>query len=64
MRSCPHCGASLHEEASFCPYCTQAINTREEIHPPRHMPRRALYSALLVFRPCLKNRYCTNDKEV
>ena len=49
MRSCPHCGASLHEEASFCPYCSQAVNERKEGSPPRHMPRRALYSALLVF---------------
>ena len=49
MKSCPRCGASLHEEASFCPYCTQAVYTRKEIYPPRHMPRRALYSALIVF---------------
>ena len=45
MKSCPHCGASLQEEASFCPYCAQAVNERKEIQPPRHMPGRALYSA-------------------
>ena len=49
MKSCPHCGASLHEQASFCPYCTQTVNVRKEVYPPRHMPRRALYSALIVF---------------
>lgn len=49
MKPCPHCGASLHEEASFCPYCARAVNERKAIHPPRHMPRRALYSALIVF---------------
>lgn len=48
MKSCPHCGASLQEEASFCPYCAQAVNERKEIQPPRHMPGRALYSALIV----------------
>lgn len=49
MKPCPHCGASLHEEASFCPYCARTVNEREEVRPPRHMPRRALYSALIVF---------------
>lgn len=48
MKTCPHCGASLHEEASFCPYCTQAANERKEVHPPKHMSRRALYSAFIV----------------
>ncbi len=48
MKPCPHCGASLHEEASFCPYCARTVNERKAIHPPRHMPRRALYSALIL----------------
>lgn len=48
MKSCPHCGASLHEEASFCPYCARAVNERKEVQPPRHMPGRALYSTLIV----------------
>lgn len=48
MKSCPHCGASLQEEASFCPYCAQTVNERKEAEPPRHMPGRALYSALAV----------------
>lgn len=48
MKPCPHCGASLHEEASFCPYCARTVNERKEAQPPRHMPGRALYSALIV----------------
>lgn len=49
MKPCPHCGASLHKEASFCPYCARTVNERKEVQPPRHMPWRALYSALIVF---------------
>lgn len=45
---CPHCGASLHPAASFCPYCAQSVQPHKEIFSPRHMPRRALYSALLI----------------
>ena len=48
MKPCPHCGTPIHEEASFCPYCAQAVNPRSEVSIPRHMPRRALYSALLI----------------
>lgn len=47
-KTCPHCGADLPREASFCPHCAQAVNARKEVSPPRHMPRRALYSAGLV----------------
>lgn len=46
--TCPYCGASLHEGASFCPYCTHSVNRRTEVFPPRHMPRRAIYIALLI----------------
>ncbi|MCI9549153.1 MAG: zinc ribbon domain-containing protein [Oscillospiraceae bacterium] len=48
MKPCAHCGASLHEEASFCPYCARTVNERKAIQPARHMPRRALYSALII----------------
>ena len=47
-KSCPHCGAQLPVGASFCPHCAQSIQERKEVSPPRHMPRRALYSALMV----------------
>ncbi len=35
MRSCPHCGASLPEEASFCPYCATDIHPRTVLEAPR-----------------------------
>ncbi len=47
-KNCPHCGSRLPAEASFCPFCTQSVKERKEISPPRHMPRRALTSALLI----------------
>lgn len=47
-KTCPHCGKPLNENSSFCPFCAEPINVRKEIHLPRHMPRRALYSALAV----------------
>ena len=47
-KNCPYCGAALPEEASFCLHCAKVINERMTPVPPRHMPRRALYSALLI----------------
>lgn len=44
-KNCPHCGASLQEEASFCPYCAKSINHRKQPHPPRYISGRALRSA-------------------
>ena len=52
-KSCPHCGAQLPEGASFCPHCAQDISQRKEVSPPRHMPRWALYSALMVLAALL-----------
>ena len=56
IRSCPHCGAQLPEVASFCPHCAQDISQRKEVSPPRHMPRWALYSALMVLAALLLAR--------
>ena len=55
-KSCPHCGAQLPVGASFCPHCAQDINQRKEVSPPRHMPRWALYSALMVLAALLLAR--------
>ena len=52
-KSCPHCGAQLPAGASFCPHCAQDINQRKKISPPRHVPRRVLYSALMVLAALL-----------
>ena len=45
---CPHCGAPLPGEASFCPHCARSVKERKDVSPPRHMTRRALYSALII----------------
>ena len=48
MNTCPHCGVSLPEGASFCHNCAQAVNARKELRLPWHISRRALYSTLIV----------------
>lgn len=47
-KNCPHCGARLPSEASFCPSCAQSVNERQKIYPPRRLPGWALRRALLV----------------
>ena len=48
QKNCPHCGAQLPEAASFCPHCAQSVNQRQELRPPKRLPRRVLRGALLV----------------
>ena len=47
-KPCPHCGASLPAEASFCPCCARSVNHRQEIAPPAPGRRKALRRALCV----------------
>lgn len=47
-KNCPHCGARLPSEASFCPFCARSVNDRREVHPPRYIPGRTLRCALLA----------------
>ena len=47
-RICPHCGARLPEEVSFCPHCARSVNRRRVVSPPSHRGRRALRRALPV----------------
>ena len=42
MKNCPFCGASLPEEASFCPFCEKSVNSRTEAKPPHHYIFRKL----------------------
>ena len=51
-KNCPHCGAELPEEASFCPHCAQSINARVEPRPPKPFPRRVLYAAVAAVVVC------------
>lgn len=39
---CPHCGAVLPEESSFCPHCAQSLRTREAAPVPAHLWRKGL----------------------
>ena len=39
-KKCPRCGAAIHAEASFCPYCAMPVNSRKQLMPARHMSRR------------------------
>ena len=48
QKNCPHCGVQLPEAASFCPHCARSVNQRQELRPPRRLPRRVLRGALLV----------------
>lgn len=52
-KKCPHCGAELPEEASFCPHCAKSVNSREESRPPRRIPVKVLYACLLLFAAAL-----------
>lgn len=47
-KNCPHCGAQLRSESSFCPFCARNVKERREVHPPRYIPGRTLRSALLI----------------
>lgn len=46
--SCPNCAAVLHERASFCPYCAQSINPREEPKRPYPMLGKVLCIAAIL----------------
>lgn len=48
MKICPHCGAQLPEEASFCPRCAKSVNVRTAPKPPRPFPRKLLCRAIAV----------------
>lgn len=41
-KACPFCGASLPEEASFCPCCARSIRPRRTVKVPTHLRRKAL----------------------
>lgn len=47
-KTCPHCGAALPAEASFCPYCAKSVNRRSKPKYPLHIPVKFLRAALLL----------------
>ena len=52
MKKCKYCGAELHDQSSFCPYCFRSINERLTLRVPRRLRIRYLkigvVSALLI----------------
>lgn len=64
-KSCPHCGAQLRSEASFCPHCARSVNDRREVHPPKRLPGQALRAVLLgliVLAAALTAWLCTRPR--
>ncbi len=47
-RICPHCGAELPENASFCPYCAHSLNVRVECKPPKAIWGRVLHIGIMM----------------
>lgn len=45
---CPHCGAALPEDASFCPHCAQSVRERENAKAPAHLWRKGLKWVLIL----------------
>ena len=50
-KTCPHCGAVLPAEASFCPVCSRGLTQRQTFTPPRyrsHQQRQRVRLAVLL----------------
>ncbi|MGN1248692.1 MAG: zinc-ribbon domain-containing protein [Candidatus Spyradocola sp.] len=47
-KNCIHCGASLPDEAAFCPHCAQSQQQKKTVRPPRLWRKKALIAALCV----------------
>ena len=45
---CPHCGADLPEEASFCPHCARTVSPRKTAKVPVPMLKRVLLGLLVL----------------
>ena len=45
---CPHCGADLPEEASFCPHCARTVYPRKTAKVPVPMLKRVLLGLLVL----------------
>ena len=54
--NCPHCGAPLQSESSFCPYCAQSIRVQKPVTIPSHLRRRRIkwvVAAVLLAAICM-----------
>ena len=46
--TCPHCGAPLPGDASFCPHCAQSVRDRRPVKIPSHLRRKGLKWTLVL----------------
>ena len=54
--NCPHCGAPLQSESSFCPHCARSIRAHNPVAIPSHLRRRRLkwvLAAVLLAAVCM-----------
>ena len=47
-QKCPHCGADLPEEASFCPHCARTVHRRKAAKVPVPLLKRVLLGLLVL----------------
>ena len=53
MKACPHCGAVLPDEASFCPSCAKSVILRKKVRRYRRLPVKVGFGLLAVLAAAL-----------
>lgn len=53
MKACPHCGAVLPDEASFCPSCAKSVIIREKARRCKRLPVKAVFVFFAVLAAVL-----------
>lgn len=53
MKACPHCGAVLPDEASFCPSCAESVILRENVQRRSRLPIKVMCALFAVLAAVL-----------
>lgn len=53
MKACPHCGAVLPDEASFCPNCAESVVIRQTLRRFRRLPVKAAFVLFSILAAAL-----------